>query len=505
MGIIAKILTAIVLYIGIFIIKEIINYFHLKKYKSQGLVTIYKPLLGFLYYVIPTEATQDHNKGFRDIFSEYPKEDMIIINKPLESGSVILLKSPESVSSFIKSEKDTIKRITTNLDFFGLFFKNGKRAMKEKGIFAKIFHQENLDTLCPGLVQIVDFHIQKLIRERCSKERFTQIDIKNDFFNFVFQDITQKILFGYDDIKETPKLKNGMTIVKAIETGIALSFEVIKSRLNVFTFKLAGFLNLIPERREFLKLRKEVSELVIEIYKERLRSGKKFKTTNFMDSVIEHNESCKNEEEKLNLNDVFSNFELFQFAASDTSFYVTTSTLVLLSQEENWGTRDMLFKDLEGMPKESNKVTREILDGSETLAKTIKESMRVMSPVVRNAPRFPTKDIEILGKTVYKGDMIFINQTALNFDPEIFENPDKFDIERFSKENEKKLKRNSYIPFSVGQRNCVGQYLGQLMAKITISRFLKHFEIEEVKGFGYKKTAFPVYGFEKAMINIRVR
>lgn len=164
-----------------------------------------------------------------------------------------------------------------------------------------------------------------------------------------------------------------------------------------------------------------------------------------------------------------------------------------------------MFEEIDQTPKNWEEVEREILDNCETLSRTIKESMRIMSPVLRNAPRVVRKNITVCGKIIYKGDMVFINGTAMNFNPKIHKDPDVFDIDRFSEENEKKLPRNSYIPFSVGKRNCVGQYLGQLMAKITISRFLKNFDIEEVEGFEYRKTSMPIYGYEKAMVDIKIR
>lgn len=58
---------------------------------------------------------------------------------------------------------------------------------------------------------------------------------------------------------------------------------------------------------------------------------------------------------------------------------------------------------------------------------------------------------------VEKGLMTFIPTYAFHHDPEFFPNPQKFDPERFSEENKKKLVPNTYLPFGEGPRVCIGK------------------------------------------------
>lgn len=56
-----------------------------------------------------------------------------------------------------------------------------------------------------------------------------------------------------------------------------------------------------------------------------------------------------------------------------------------------------------------------------------------------------------------KGMTLVINAFSLHRDPKYFPNPEKFDPDRFSPENYNGKQPYSYIPFSAGQRNCIGK------------------------------------------------
>jgi cytochrome P450 family 4 len=69
-------------------------------------------------------------------------------------------------------------------------------------------------------------------------------------------------------------------------------------------------------------------------------------------------------------------------------------------------------------------------------------------------------------------------------DPEIWENPEEFRPERFDVvKSSDKFNFYNYVPFSAGQRNCIGQKFAMLEMKSTISKVLRNYEISTPKDF----------------------
>lgn len=123
------------------------------------------------------------------------------------------------------------------------------------------------------------------------------------------------------------------------------------------------------------------------------------------------------------------------------------------------------------------------------LERCIMESARVLTstPVFLrhlDAPLKVTDDLEFAA-----GTNLAINVWQINKDEEQYPNPEKFDPDRFLPENVLKRHAYSYVPFSLGVRNCIGFKLATLHIKIIAVWILRNFEIftddkvEDVKLF----------------------
>ena len=95
----------------------------------------------------------------------------------------------------------------------------------------------------------------------------------------------------------------------------------------------------------------------------------------------------------------------------------------------------------------------------------IKEVLRFESPV-QLAPRLAGKDLELNGKSLKKGEMLFLLLGSANRDKDQFENADVFDITRT---------KNRNMSFGEGIHYCIGASLAEVEAQIAVTAVLRRF------------------------------
>lgn len=100
----------------------------------------------------------------------------------------------------------------------------------------------------------------------------------------------------------------------------------------------------------------------------------------------------------------------------------------------------------------------------------IDEVLRFESPLQRTA-RFALRDFSVQGHEVKAGDRLVFMLAGANRDPDVFENPEVFDITR---------KHNPHLTFSYGPHRCVGMAMGKLESETGLGTFLDRIEEYEL-------------------------
>ena len=116
----------------------------------------------------------------------------------------------------------------------------------------------------------------------------------------------------------------------------------------------------------------------------------------------------------------------------------------------------------------------------------IKEGLRMDAPAIESITYHAVEDCELTGVKICKGDRLEINNQYPHYNPEQWHRPEEFLPERFDPSNELFYKPGtkesrhpkSYIPFTFGTRNCLGQTLAKLELKVLLCRFLTKFDFE---------------------------
>ncbi|XP_052032755.1 cytochrome P450 2J4-like isoform X1 [Apodemus sylvaticus] len=104
----------------------------------------------------------------------------------------------------------------------------------------------------------------------------------------------------------------------------------------------------------------------------------------------------------------------------------------------------------------------------------IHEVLRMGNIIPFSVPREVAADSTLAGFHLPKGTMVLINLTALHRDPKEWATPDVFNPEHFL-ENGQFKKRESFLPFSVGKRNCPGEQMARSELFIFFTALMQKF------------------------------
>jgi cytochrome P450 len=116
-------------------------------------------------------------------------------------------------------------------------------------------------------------------------------------------------------------------------------------------------------------------------------------------------------------------------------------------------------------------------EGAPYALRVMKEAMRLYPPAFVIA-RSALRETSIGGFKVNKDEIIFIAPWLLHRNPRFFEDPLRFDPDRFLPEREARIEKFAYIPFGGGRRICIGNQFALMEGQIILSTIAQHVEME---------------------------
>lgn len=146
------------------------------------------------------------------------------------------------------------------------------------------------------------------------------------------------------------------------------------------------------------------------------------------------------------------NLLTFLGAGHETTAKALTWSLYLLARAPEW--QDKIAAEVEAICGRAP-IGSEHLDRLETTRAVFKEAMRLYPP----APmmnRILTEPTTLGGREMPVGAYVVIPVYAIHRHRRLWQDPDRFDPTRFSKENEARHARTQFMPFGFGPRTCIG-------------------------------------------------
>jgi cytochrome P450 len=88
-----------------------------------------------------------------------------------------------------------------------------------------------------------------------------------------------------------------------------------------------------------------------------------------------------------------------------------------------------------------------------------------------------------LGKyTIPAGSTILMSQYVMHHDPRYYNEPDRFDPERWSSDARSSLPRFSYFPFGGGIRACIGEPFAWMEGILVLAIIVRQWKMRLVRG-----------------------
>jgi cholest-4-en-3-one 26-monooxygenase len=119
--------------------------------------------------------------------------------------------------------------------------------------------------------------------------------------------------------------------------------------------------------------------------------------------------------------------------------------------------------------------------GDRVLDTAVEEILRYSSPVI-NTRRTAAQRVVLHGQIIEPGDRVAIMYTSANFDPEMFPDPERFELTRSP---------NPHVAFGSGRHVCLGAAVARLEIRVALQQLLtRTTDIKQLGAIEYVRDSF---------------
>ncbi len=257
--------------------------------------------------------------------------------------------------------------------------------------------------------------------------------------------------------------------------------EGIQSGNMVDGFPILRYLPYRPLRllRDFVKVRDEILQRKLREHEQTYVPGN---IRDFTDALIE----SENDEILINANLTRDNrlalmADLFLTGTETTATALKWAIMYLAqSPDKQRKAYEQLISFSRDFPKYQDKVNLPYIEA------LMAEVLRMSSLAPLAVPHKATCDTELCGYHVPKGTVLLMNIYAMHHDQKYWQDPEKFEPERFLHEDGHfVIPNSSYLPFSLGKRVCLGESLAKREMFLLLCYLLKTFKFDKIEQFDF--------------------
>ncbi|KAJ8735681.1 hypothetical protein PYW07_007301 [Mythimna separata] len=393
----------------------------------------------------------------------------------------VFIYNPEDIEIIMSSmkygEKSLIYKILKPWLRDGLLVSNGAKWQERRKILTPAFHFNILKQFC-DIIEENSYRFLDSLKETAGKP----IDIVPVLSEFTLNSICETAMGT--QLSEMNTAKSYKTAIYDIGTifykrfvrmylypDFIFNLSPMGRLQNKYLKVVHGFTeNVIQQRREYIE-RHGLN--INEDYDDDSYVYKKKKKTAMLDLLL-----SAEKEGHIDRIGVQEEVDTFMFEGHDTTASGLTYCFMLLANHKE--IQDKIFEELKDIFGDSDRpIKMEDLPKMKYLECCIKESLRLYPPV-HFISRNINEETVLSNYTVPAGTFCHIIILHLHLREDLFKNAQKFDPDRFLPENSVGRHPYSYIPFSAGPRNCIGQKFAMMEMKIAVANVMRKFELSPV-------------------------
>jgi cytochrome P450 len=446
---------------------------------------------------VPGDFFTGHAKFFQkemlDFFGRLTTNPNPLIRMNVFSLPVIFVNSPDLVHELLVEHSRSVeKSLALRTALYplagnGLFTSESAIWKPQRKLMAPLFQPSYLSEYIPTMYRCA-------LRVADSLKDGQTIDIAKEMTR-ITMNVAGQTLFGADTFDESDELGQALNlcldviskrtsspqnIIQAFSLGI---WKQLKSIPEPIQKKVAGFLfdpPLIPTQlnkqfQEALQLLNEKAQQMIDA---RRREGltRKDLLTRLLGARDENNQRMDDKQVRDETMTLF-------IAGHET----TSNSLSWCWHEltQNPGVYKKLQTEADLFDESALSV--EALDSLPYALQVFKESLRKYPPVPA-FDRQAQEDITVGDVLLPRGTVCFVSPYTMQHNEKHYPNPEKFDPERFTHEQEAKRHKYAFLPFGGGPRTCIGNFFAMMEGQIALTVLAKRFTFERVKSHQVEPT-----------------
>ncbi len=386
-----------------------------------------------------------------------------VVNLRLPYAKVHAVASPKIIEQVLVTQAAKFSKETRGYDQLrrvlgrGLLTSEGSFWLRQRRLAQPAFHRERLQGWGEVMVRATREMVAGLQSKITTGEKF---DALKTMMKLTMRIVGQTLLSA-DVTSESD------TVTHALTHGL----EVMQHMLT-HPFALPTW---VPTKhnREFAAAGKALNDIVFGIISERRRGegGAKDDLLSMLMNAVDLDTNERMNDEQLR-DEVMTIF----LAGHETTAVLLGWTLYLLSKHP--GIERKLRAELTAVLG-TREVTTDDVPKLPYLGRVIKEVLRLYPPAWILGRRV-TEDLVVDGWNFATRSVVMFSPYVLHRLPEVFENPEGFDPDRWL--DEERLPRGAYLPFSIGARKCIGDSFAVLEAALVLATMLPKVSFALVPG-----------------------